>query len=249
MAARQQFSDAEQSDLTAVILCGGRGERLRPLSDTVSKPLLPVNGRPILDYLLEHLSQSGIREFLLCVGYKAEMFEQFLSQRAPGPERVRCLNSGDVGITERLTEARPLIRGRALVCYADTLADLDVRGLMESHRNSRTEATITVYPYRSPFGIVTFDGAGLVSRFEEKPRLPYWINIGFLLMEQEALRRLRPDVSLPDFLASLGAARNLGVHCHLGKHWTANTESELRELAAELPLHWKHKASHGITTP
>ncbi len=241
MTARYQFSDCEERDLTAVILCGGRGERLRPLSDNVPKPLLPVNGRPMLDYLLEHLSRSGTREFVLCVGYKAEMFERFVLQRAHRPERIRCLNAGDAGITERLSEARSLIPGQALVCYADTLADVDIPGLMESHRNSRVEATITVYPYRSPFGIVTFDERGLVSRFEEKPQLPHWINIGFVLLEPAALRRLRPDVPLPDFLAELAARRNLGVHCHRGRHWTANTETELRKLAAELPLHWNNK--------
>ncbi|MHB1309659.1 MAG: nucleotidyltransferase family protein, partial [Limisphaerales bacterium] len=222
--------------LTAIILCGGRGERLRPLSDSVPKPLLPANGRPILDYLLEHLSHSGIRDFLLCVGYRAEMFEHFVSQRASGPERVRCLNSGEAGITERLCEARPLVPGRALVCYGDTLADLSIRGLMKSHRSSRADATITVYPYRSPFGIVTFDEAGVVSRFEEKPRLPYWINVGFLLLEPAALNQLRPEVPLPGFLSRLAARRKLGVHRHRGRHWTANTETELRELATDLRL-------------
>jgi NDP-sugar pyrophosphorylase family protein len=248
MITRVDFSDCQARELTAVVLCGGRGERLRPLSDNVPKPLLPVNGRPMVDYLVEHLSQSGIREFLLCVGYKAELFEQFVFQRESGPERIRCLNSGDAGITERLCEARALVPGRALVCYADTLADLDIRGLMESHRNSRAEATITVYPYRSQFGIVAFDEAGLASRFEEKPQLPYWINIGFLLLERAALDQLRPNVPFPEFLAGLAAQRKLGVHRHLGRHWTANTETELRELAADLRLNWNHKNSHEIST-
>jgi UTP-glucose-1-phosphate uridylyltransferase len=65
MMATVGFPGTAERSLTAVILCGGRGERLRPLTDTVPKPLLPVNGRPLLDYLLDHLSQSGIREFIL----------------------------------------------------------------------------------------------------------------------------------------------------------------------------------------
>jgi glucose-1-phosphate cytidylyltransferase len=229
-----------ERSLTAVILCGGRGERLRPLTDTTPKPLLQVNGRPMLGYLLEHLIQFGIREFLLCVGYKAELFEEF-ARGAAGPGRIRCLNSGEASMTERLCEARARVVDQALICYADTLADVDIRSLLEAHETGNYEATITVYPYRSPFGTVAFDETGRVLRFEEKPQLPYWINIGFLLLEKRSLRRLRPDASLPEFLTELAARRALGVHRHLGRHWTANTETELRQLAAALRADWKQK--------
>jgi NDP-sugar pyrophosphorylase family protein len=241
MMATAGFPGAGKSSVTAVILSGGRGERLRPLTDTVPKPLLPVNGRPLLDYLLDHLGRSGIDDMILCVGYKAELFAQFALGRTTGPKRIRCLDSGDSGITERLALARPLIAGQALVCYADTLADVNIEALLEAHHQSGAEATITVYPYHSPFGLVTFDDQNRVCRFEEKPSLPYWINIGFLLLEPAALRRLRAEVPLPEYLTELVSRRTLNVHRHLGRHWTANTETELRTLAAELRAHTEHQ--------
>jgi glucose-1-phosphate cytidylyltransferase len=246
MTASDQLPVRDERHLTAVILCGGRGERLRRLTDATPKPLLPANGRPILDYVLEHLMQSGIKEFILCTGYRADLFEQFAARRARSGMAVRCVNSGDVSIARRLAEARPLIRDRALVCYGDTLADVDVRQLLDAHQSRELEATLTVYPYRSPFGIVSIDESGLVSKFEEKPQLPYWINIGFLLLEPAALRRLDPAILLPEFLARLAGQRLLGVHRHQGRHWTANTETELRELAEELKTHWKNKDAYEV---
>jgi mannose-1-phosphate guanylyltransferase len=228
------ISASEHRSITAVILCGGRGERLRPMTDLTPKPLIPVNGRPMLGYLIEHLLQSGLGEFLLCVGYKAEMFEAYAGQLESSTSRIRCVNSGEAGITKRLVDARPFVRDRALVCYADTLADVDVRELISVHEERKAQATITVHPYQSSFGLVSFDEAGFVSRFEEKPRLPYWVNIGFILMEPAALDRLNSERSFPEFLAELAARRELGVYRHPGKHWTANTGTELRELAARL---------------
>ncbi|MGH9941441.1 MAG: nucleotidyltransferase family protein, partial [Pyrinomonadaceae bacterium] len=88
----------------------------------------------------------------------------------------------------------------------------------------------TVYPLHSPFGIVGFDAAKCVHTFDEKPLLPYWINIGFMLCEPEALNFLKPDTDMPDFLSSVAAAGRLFAHQHTGQHLTVNTEKD-RELA------------------
>ncbi len=222
------------SDVTALILCGGRGERLRPLTDEIPKPLLPVNGRPLLAYVMQHLHDHDIRDFLLCTGYKAEMFEEFARQSPFCTWRIRCQNSGEVDIGERLRQAQDLLRTRALVCYADTLADVDLAELRRVHEGRRVEATLTVFPYHSPFGIVAVDEDGMATGFEEKPHLPYWVNIGFMLCEPIALTRLRPGTDFPTFLEGLARERRLAVHRHLGRHWTANTEQELRDLATQL---------------
>jgi glucose-1-phosphate cytidylyltransferase len=225
---------ASLGDVTALILCGGRGERLRPLTDEVPKPLLPVNGQSLLTYLLEHLRHQGIRDFVLCTGYKAEMFEEFVAQPPFASCNIRCQNSGEAGITERLAAARPLVSGRALVCYADTLADVDLAALGRVHESRKTEATLTVFPYRSPFGIVECDGLQMARRFVEKPELPYWVNIGFMLCEPAALDRLETNLNFPEFLNRLAGEGKLAVHYHRGHHWTANTEEELRDLALQL---------------
>src|SRR4030095_1617949 len=70
-------------DLTAILLCGGKGERLRPFTDTLPKPLVPLNGRPLLYYLMKYLADEGVNRFIVCVGYKADAIERFLSTECP----------------------------------------------------------------------------------------------------------------------------------------------------------------------
>ena len=83
------------SEPTAVILCGGRGERLKPLTDNLPKALVPVCAKPLLYHLMDYLSHSGISRFVLCLGHKAECFEQFVTEYAAPFWNVTCVNSGD----------------------------------------------------------------------------------------------------------------------------------------------------------
>lgn len=227
-------ADNSVSELTAVLLCGGRGERLKPFTETLPKALVPLNGQPLLSHLLRYLSSAGVTRFVVCVGYKAEAIESFLGEQWAQSGQVICINSGDASMTDRLVDARPHIQGTALICYGDTLANVELAGLLGEHRRSGALATITVYPLHSPFGIVHFDDAKRVTTFAEKPRLPYWINIGFLLCEPRALDFVERGSEMPQFLSALAEAGALYTHEHTGKHLTVNTEKERAVAETEM---------------
>lgn len=224
----------ETADVTAVVLCGGKGERLRPFTETVPKALVPIKGQPLLQHLLGYLSAAGIKRFVVCVGYKAEAIEAFLSEHSDPGWEVTCVNSGDVGMTERILHAREHVRGRGLLCYGDTLANVDLADLLQQHAQSQALATLTVHPLHSPFGIVQFDTTGRVQSFDEKPRLPYWINIGFMLYEPEALEYLQPGSDMVGFLSTMADASVLSSYQHTGKHLTVNTEKERAAAETEM---------------
>src|SRR5258708_4415144 len=105
------------SELTAVILCGGKGERLKPFTDQLPKALVPLSGKPLLHHLMNYLSVSGVSRFVLCVGYKAECIERFVDQYAKPEWDVVYVNSGDASMADRLLDARRNIPGQALICY------------------------------------------------------------------------------------------------------------------------------------
>ena len=223
---------AVEDDLTAIILCGGRGERLRPYTDNVPKALVPLNGRPLLHHVLRYLRLSGVSRFVLCVGHLADQIERFVAESAEFCAAATCVNSGDVSMTDRILDAGAHVGSRALVCYGDTLANVDIGALLNFHRACGALATLTIYPLQSPFGIVDADAAGRVTAFDEKPRLPYWINIGYLLCERDAFAAMRPGTGMDEFLSSLAHAGRLYAYRHSGKHLTVNTEKE-RALAEE----------------
>jgi NDP-sugar pyrophosphorylase family protein len=219
--------------MTGVILCGGRGERLRPFTDAVPKALVPIRDRPLLYHLLGYLAGAGVSRFVLCVGYRADAIEAFVKEGAEPSWEIVCVDSGDVSMTDRLRDARPHVQGQALVCYGDTLANVDVRELQQTHERRGALATLTVYPLHSPFGIVDLDASDRISTFVEKPVLPHWINIGFLLCESSALDLIAPASDMPEFLSRLAATGRLFAHCHRGRHVTVNTAKDRDTAAVE----------------
>jgi glucose-1-phosphate cytidylyltransferase len=222
-------------DITVVALCGGKGERLRPFTDTVPKPLVELHGRPLLEHLLSFLSASGLRKFAICTGYKAEAIHEFVARKGAAFGELHCVDSGEsAAMCDRVLDARKRIRGRALVCYGDTLANVSVPALVAAHEASGAKATVAVYPLTSPFGIVAFDERHRVTQLQEKPVLPYWINIGFLLLEPEALDRLRRGTDLVSYMDQLATDSSLGVFLHSGQHLTVNTEKERADAEKEI---------------
>jgi glucose-1-phosphate cytidylyltransferase len=220
---------------TAVLLCGGKGTRLRPYTDTMPKPLVPLNGRPLLLHLMRYLAAWHVRRFVLCVGYRAKVIEGFVRELNEPAWEVVLVDSGeDATMTERLRQARPHVRGQALVCYGDTLANVDLLALRRDHAQAGVAMTLTVHPLRSPFGIVNVSQTCRVTGFAEKPRLPHWINIGFMLCEPEALDFLRPGADMPEFLDDLVRAGAVHAHRHEGKHLTVNTEKDRSQAETDI---------------
>src|SRR5438067_2214421 len=137
-------------NVTAIVLCGGKGERLRPFTETLPKTMIPLNGIPLLEHLLRYLGACSIRRIVLCVGYQAEVIRDFVRRHRSAHEIV-CVDSGDASMTDRILDARQHVDGRALVCYGDTLANVDLGELSRFHAENGAEATVTVYPMHSPF--------------------------------------------------------------------------------------------------
>jgi NDP-sugar pyrophosphorylase family protein len=222
------------SDLTAVILCGGKGERLAPFTDQLPKALVPLHGKPFLYHLMNYLYSSGVKRFVLCVGYKAECIGRFVRECAKPCWTIECVNSGDACMADRILDARLHIQGQALVCYGDVLANVDLASLRHRHRTSRALATLTVCPLRSPFGIIGFTEENRIVELAEKPVLPYWINIGFMLCELEALQFLERKSDMMHFSAALAKAGRLFAYQHRGRHLTINTEKERMQAEAQI---------------
>lgn len=220
---------------SVILLCGGKGERLRPLTETLPKPLIPLLGKALVDHLIDYLADSGVKNFVLCTGYKAEKMEEFAQNKAKGSLEILCVNSGEATMTKRMLDARKFSTGRSLVCYGDTLANVDIPELLKSHKQSGCLATITVHPYQCPFGIIEIGYGNKVIGFREKPVLPYMINIGFLVCESGAFDIIDDSTDMPEFLQKLTESGNLNAFVHSGKHLTVNTEKERDSAEKDLP--------------
>lgn len=193
----QELLGAAERDNWAVIMAGGRGTRLAPLTDHLPKPMLKVAGRPILERLVLHLVGSGVRRIFLSVNYLAEMVEEHFGDGSDfgctieylREERGRPLGTG--GALGLLADLGHEPRRPLLAMNGDLVTQFSVADLLSSHDESGALATVAVraYAHDIPFGVVHVDGTKLV-RFQEKPVASWPINAGIYVLDPRLLPRV-----------------------------------------------------------
>jgi NDP-sugar pyrophosphorylase family protein len=190
----------------AVIMAGGRGQRLRPLTDKVPKPLLRVGASSIIERIIASLVSAGIGEVFLAVNYKAEAFERRLGTGDHLGATLHYVRErrrlGTAGALSLLPEAS--FRGRPiLVMAADILTGMDFRAFFDFHRTHGGAATVAAVPYaaRVPYAVLRTEGDRLIS-LEEKPEQRLLCNAGIYMIQPEVLSFVPPDVmiDMPDLL-------------------------------------------------
>jgi mannose-1-phosphate guanylyltransferase len=177
----------------AVVLVGGEGTRLRPLTETVPKPLLPLVDRPILDHVLDHLVAHGVREVIMSSPYLEDTFHPFIEARGGDPRITWITEREPLGTGGAVVSALDHLDGDAFFALnGDILTDLDLTAMLESHRARGAAATIALHHVDDAraFGLVETDPTGRVTEFREKPADPIAgdINAGTYVLEPAALR-------------------------------------------------------------
>jgi glucose-1-phosphate cytidylyltransferase len=202
-----------------VILCGGRGTRLRERTESVPKALVEIGGRPILWHVLRIYAAQGFRRFLLATGYLSEAVAEFAAaERWPEGVEVECVDTGlDTPTGGRVARlADRLAEGTFCLTYADGVADVDLAAELSFHHAHGAAATMTVVRPHLQWGVAELEGER-VRGFVEKPRSEHWINGGFFCFEPAALGWLSEESVLErEPLAELAAAGELRAYRHEG---------------------------------
>lgn len=220
-----------------VILCGGRGTRLKPMTDEVPKALVKLNGRPVLDYIIDFYCSKGFKRFVLCVGYKGEKIKSHFAHKKSDID-IQFSDAGEsASMLERIYAVRDIIDNTFFVSYGDTLTDLDIDGMLVLHKKRKAAVTIVTAGIRNPFGLVTYNAKNEVISFVEKPILNYYI--GSFVIERSVLdnvtakmRNFSDGQGLVELFGSLIKQQKLMTFEHKGNQITFNTETE-RQKAEE----------------
>ena len=202
-----------------VILCGGRGTRLRERTESVPKALVEIGGKPILWHVIQIYAAQGFERFLLATGYLGEAVAEFATAEVwPDGVEVECAETGlDTPTGGRIALlAGRLGGGTFCATYADGVADVDLGALLDFHGDHGAVATMTVVRPNLQWGVAELAG-DRVAGFVEKPRSEHWINGGFLCLEPAALERLdETSVLEREPLQALAAAGELRAFRHEG---------------------------------
>ena len=194
--------------MKAFLLAAGIGSRLRPITDTIPKCMIPVGGQPLLGIWLDAFDRAGVGEVLVNLHHLPDVVRRYLEGRAGTPTVQTFFEPELLGSAGTLAANRAWVEGEEmfLACNADNLTDFDLRTLVEAHRKHGEMATLTVFHSERPSagGVVELDAAGTVTGFTEKPARPAsdLVNAG--------MYAFRPDVL--DVLDELGSPADIGYH-------------------------------------
>lgn len=225
--------------MEAIILAGGKGERLGDAAGGRPKALVEVGGRPLVAYQVARLARAGVRRVIIsCALDQGALFERELAGlgaevvAAEEPERLG--RGGGIVFAARLREEQ----GEVFALNGDELVAVDFEALLARHRAAGGAATITVARPRSPFGVVSLGAGDVVEGFSEAGEIPYWVSCGIYVLAPEALARFpeRGDHETTAF-PELADEGRLHAYRHAGLWLTVNTPKELRTAADHLAAH------------
>jgi len=171
--------------MKAVILAGGQGTRLKPITDYIPKPLIPINNTPILEWQIRYLKKFGINDIIICTGYKTDQIENFLNKKDLGVKVRFSIEKTPLGTGGALKKIAPLIKEKSfLVFNGDTITNINLKKML-----AKTNS-IAAIELRTKFGIIeTADGK--VKKFSEKKEIAnVWMNAGIYHLDKKILKDL-----------------------------------------------------------
>ena len=173
--------------MKAIILAGGRGKRLRPITDYIPKPLVPIKNIPIIEWQLKYLKKFGVDEVIICTGYKQEMIENYLNVKKIGIKIKYSIEKTPLGTGGAIKKAGKMIKEKSFfVINGDTITNIDLKKL------SKKQNSIASIELQTKFGILEISNDKIIN-FKEKKEIPdTWMNAGIYHLEKNILKDL-PD--------------------------------------------------------
>ena len=181
---------------TALVLAGGRGERLRPFTEDRPKPMVFVNDRPLLHYHLDWLKRGGVDTVYILCGYKHDVIRQYFGSGESVSMSLHYVVEeeplGRGGALKRGLSLLPPGLSQVIVTNGDIITDQSLEELVRARQEHKALGTVMLAPLVCPWGIVVAGDDGRIREFLEKPALPYWVNAGVYVMDP-AIRGYLPD--------------------------------------------------------
>lgn len=171
--------------MKAIILAGGKGKRLKPITDYIPKPLIPINNIPIIEWQIKYLKKFGINEVIICTGYKSEMIEDYLNKKKLGLKINFSIENTPLGTGGAIKKASKLINEKSFfVINGDIITDIDLKKLKKINNS------IAAIEVRTKFGILDINENKIINFKEKKEISNVWMNAGLYYLDKEMIKDL-----------------------------------------------------------
>ena len=177
--------------MKAVILAGGLGTRLRPYTKSLPKPMLPLGGKPILEYEIEWARKNGIKEIVLCVSYLRNKIEDYFGDgKKFGVKIEYAISKKPLATAGQLKTAEKFIDDTFVCLYGDSIYNFSLKNMISHHKRKKSIITMSLYGYKfnMKYGVIDTTNTGRVTAWNEKPELSAKINMGCYVMEPEVFQ-------------------------------------------------------------
>jgi NDP-sugar pyrophosphorylase family protein len=183
-------------DIPVVIMAGGKGRRLKPFTDILPKPLIPVGDRPITEKIMDIFHSYGVKDFFVTLNYKAKMVEAYFAESS-FPYNVNLIKEENpTGTIGSLSLLKHKLGSTFFVTNCDIIVDADFTDVIEFHRREKNILTMicSMKNFKIPYGIVHHESNGRFTHMQEKPEMDFLVNTGVYVIEPEALKNLPEGV-------------------------------------------------------
>ena len=186
-------------NVPVVIMAGGRGSRLRPITDVIPKPLIPLGGKPIIETIIDSFLEEGCNNFLVSVNYKSELIKFHFNSIQDKEYTLKFFKENvPLGTAGSLRLIRDKIKTSFFVSNCDILIDQDYYEIYNYHKKNENELTAVaaIKEYSIPYGTFELSSNGTLKSLKEKPRTAYYVNAGLYVLEPELLEEIPNEEGL-----------------------------------------------------
>lgn len=251
-------TDTTRQSMPVVIMCGGKGTRLREETEFKPKPMVEVGGRPVLWHIMKIYAHQGYKDFILCLGYRGHQIREYflnhqfftrdfhldlntnttrlLEEDGKDDFRITFADTGaDTLTAERLLRVEKYLpEGTFMLTYGDGVSDIELTRLLDFYEAKRREHQVSgvvtgVHP-KSKYGLLNHNEHHVITNFTEKPRLPDYTNAGFMVLHREFLRYCQPGHMIEESLIIAAQEHKVAMYPHEGFWHSMDTYKDKEDL-------------------